>query len=276
MKAAGAALGFLLALAMAVPAVAAEPVRLAAAGSLRAALDEVAAASDAAPGGARVAATYGPSGLLRQRVAGGEPFEVFASANMEHPEAVGRERGRPHVLFARNRLCAIAKPGLDVSPDTLLERMLDPAVKLGTSTPRADPAGDYAFALFARAEAVRLGARAALENKALRLTGGPDRERPPPGRNPYAWQFERGAADLFLTYCTNAALARAAEPSLRRVALPEALAVAADYGLVVLSDRPEAARFALFLLSPDGQAILARHGFEAPGLPRAPARNPPG
>ncbi len=172
------------------------------------------------------------------------------------------------VLFARNRLCALARPGLDVSPDTLLERMLDPAVKLGTSTPRADPAGDYAFALFARAEAVRLGARAALENKALRLTGGPDSERPPPGRDPYAWQFERGAADLFLTYCTNAALARAAEPSLRRVALPEALAVAADYGLVVLSDRPEAARFALFLLSPDGQAILARHGFEAPAAPK--------
>ena len=78
---------------------------------------------------------------------------MFASANMEHPEAVGRERGRPTVLFARNRLCAIARPGLDASPDTLLERMLDPAVKLGTSTPGADPAGDYAFAAFARAMA---------------------------------------------------------------------------------------------------------------------------
>ena len=259
-------------LLMASPATvaAAEPVRLAAAGSLRAALDEVRAAFALPPGGAAVDATYGPSGLLRGRIGAGEAFEVFASANLEHPVAVGRERGRPAVLFARNRLCVIARSGLDLSTEGLLDRMLDPAVKLGTSTPGSDPAGDYAFAAFARAEAVRQGARAALEGKALRLTGGPASERAPPGRDPYAWQFERGAADLFLTYCTNTALARAADPSLREVPLPEALAVAADYGLVVLSDRPEAARFALFVLSPDGQAILARHGFAAPTLPRPP------
>lgn len=267
-----AALALAVALLVAVPAAAAvEPVRLAAAGSLRAALTEVAAAFAAAPGGVPVAETYGPSGLLRQRISAGEPFEVFASANMEHPEAVGRERGRPHVLFARNRLCAVVRPGLDVSPDTLLERMLDPAVRLGTSTPRADPAGDYAFALFARAEAVRPGARAALEAKALALSGGPDSPRPPAGRDPYAWQFERGAADLFLTYCTNVALARAAAPALRQVDVPEALAVAADYGLVVLSDRPEAARFALFVLSPAGQQILADRGFAPVALPAGAA-----
>lgn len=262
------------ALLMAAPAAgpsatAAEPVRLAAAGSLRAALAEVATAFAASPGGAQVAQTYAPSGLLRQRIGGGEPFEVFASANMEHPEAVGRERGRTTVLFARNRLCAIARPGLEATPETLLDRMLDPKLRLGASTPRADPAGDYAFALFARAEAVRPGARAALEGKALTLTGGPDSARPPEGRDLYAWQFERDAVDLFLTYCTNAVLARAADPALRQVAVPEALAVAADYGVVLLSDRPEAVRFVLFLLSPAGQAILARHGFDAPGQPLA-------
>ena len=104
------------ALIFAMPA-AAEPVRLAAAGSLRAALAEVAQAFERAPGGGAVTQTYAPSGLLRQRIAGGEPFEVFASANMEHPEAVGRERNRPTVLFARNALCAIARAGLDVTPD---------------------------------------------------------------------------------------------------------------------------------------------------------------
>ena len=246
---------------------AAEPVRLAAAGSLRAALAEVAQAFERAPGGGPVAQSYAPSGLLRQRIAGGEAFDVFASANMTHPEALGRERHRATVLFARNAMCAIARPGLDVTPANLLERMLDPAVKLGTSTPRADPAGDYAFALFARADAVRLGARAALEAKALLLTGGPDSPRPPAGRDLYAWQFERGAADLFLTYCTNAVLARAADASLVSVAVPDALDVRADYGLLLLTDRPHAVQFALFLLSPAGQAILDRHGFVAPGLP---------
>lgn len=252
-------LAALLLMATAVPA-AAEPVRLAAAGSLRAALAEAITAS-----GQVVTATYAPSGLLRQRIAGGEGFEVFAAANMEHPEALARDRGLAVREFARNRLCAIVRPGLDATPETLLARMLDPAVRLGTSTPRADPAGDYAFALFARAEALRPGARAALEAKALTLTGGPDSARPPEGRDVYAWQFERGVVDLFLTYCTNAVLARAADPALRQVAVPDALSVEAKYGLVVLSPRAEAAAFATFLLGPGGQAVLARHGFAPPG-----------
>jgi ABC-type molybdate transport system substrate-binding protein len=54
----------------------------------------VATAFAAAPGGAPVTQSYAPSGLLRQRIAAGEDFEVFASTNMDHPETVGRERGR--------------------------------------------------------------------------------------------------------------------------------------------------------------------------------------
>ncbi|WP_439594656.1 molybdate ABC transporter substrate-binding protein [Falsiroseomonas sp.] len=249
---------------LAMPAMA-EPLRLAAAGSLRAALAEVSAAFETAPGGVAVAQSYAPSGLLRQRIAAGEAFDVFASANMEHPRAV--ERGQPTAAFARNRLCALARPGLEVTPEALLARMLDPALRLGTSTPGADPAGDYAFALFARAEAVQPGARAALEGKARLLTGGPDSARPPEGRDPYAWQFERDAADLFLTYCTNAVLARAADPRLQQVAVPPALEVAAEYGVVVLTPRPEAAGFVRFLLAPPGQEILARHGFAPPASP---------
>ena len=132
-----------------------EPVRLYAAGSLRAALDEVARAFAEA----KVEAVYGASGLLRDRIAKGEPAEVFASANMEHPQALEKAgRGGPVRLFARNRLCALALPGLRVDTDNLLDRMLDPSVKLGTSTPKADPSGDYAWALFGKAEKLRPGA----------------------------------------------------------------------------------------------------------------------
>ncbi len=76
----------------------------------------------------------------------------------------------------------------------------------------------------------------------------------PEGCDPYAWQFERGAADLFLTYCASAVLARAADPALRQVALPETLSVPAEYGKVLLSDRLEAARVVLFQLSPAGRS----------------------
>jgi ABC-type molybdate transport system substrate-binding protein len=259
-------LPLLAALLMAGPAAAQEPLRLLAAGSLRAALTEVAQGFREAGGGA-VTTVFAPSGLLRERIAAGEAVDVFASANMTHPLAVARDRGLPVVLFARNRLCALARPGLAVTTDTLLERMLDPALRLGISTPRADPSGDYAVASFARADALRPGAEAALLHKALRLTGGPDSLPPPEGRNLYAWVIE-SRADLFLTYCTNAMAAAAELPGARMVQLPEALAVGAEYGLVVPGERPGAARLGLFILSPQGQMILARHGFEAPTLPK--------
>jgi ABC-type molybdate transport system substrate-binding protein len=216
-----------------------------------------------AAGGGKVQAKFGPSGLLKDEIAGGAKAEVFASANMEHPQALATaKRSGPVVLFARNRLCALVRPGLVVDPANLLERMLDPAVKLGTSTPKADPSGDYAFELFAKAEALRPGARSVLEGKALRLTGGPSSPQPPAGRNLYAMLVSEGKADIFLTYCTNALQARRESPALRIVDVPAALAVGADYGLTVIKGaKPRAERLAQFILSREGQAILAKYGF---------------
>ena len=76
-------------------------------------------------------------------------------------------------------------------------------------------------------------------------------------------------ADVFLTYCTNAVLAREEVPELQIVSLPEELAVGADYGLIVRKDAPgEAWRLALFILAPDGQGILADYGFTSGALPQ--------
>jgi ABC-type molybdate transport system substrate-binding protein len=242
-----------------------ETVQLHAAGSLRTALTQVAAAFEAAYG-VKVRSKFGPSGTLKDEIAAGAPAHVFASANMEHPRALANAgKGGPVVLFARNRLCALVRPGLAVTSDTLLERMLDPHVKLATSTPKADPSGDYAFAVFAKAESVRAGARAALEAKALQLTGGPESPMPPPGRNLYGLLVAQGAADIFLAYCTGAREAQEQNPRQQIVALPDALAVGADYGLTVTAAAPpEAYRLAMFILSAPGQRILADLGFSAP------------
>ncbi|MFD1381510.1 substrate-binding domain-containing protein [Fodinicurvata halophila] len=104
----------------------------------------------------------------------GEAADVFASANMKHPQAIADERGGEVVAFARNRLCAIAQPDLEVTSDNLLDVMLRADVRVGTSTPKADPSGDYAFALFDKAEALQDGAAEKLKEKSLQLTGGPD------------------------------------------------------------------------------------------------------
>jgi molybdate transport system substrate-binding protein len=251
---------------MASPANAAE-VLLHAAGSLRGALTDVATAFETS-GGERVRQKYGASGTLRDAIAGGEHAEVFASANMEHPRALAKAgKASPVVLFARNRLCALVKPGLAVTPDNLLERMLDTDIKLGTSTPKADPSGDYAFAVFGKAEAIKAGSRGALEHKALQLTGGLSSAQPPDGRSVYGWHIAEGRADIFLAYCTAAAVAVTENPGQQMVALPDALAVGADYGLTVMNEAsPAAYRFAMFVLSAEGQGILAKHGFAAPGL----------
>ena len=82
--------------------------------------------------------------------------------------------------------------------------MLRDDVKIGTSTPKADPSGDYAFEVFAKAEAVKTGSRKILEQKAQQLTGGPSSASGPAGRSVYGWHVAEGRADIFLTYCTGA------------------------------------------------------------------------
>ncbi len=251
------------------PVFATDPVLLHAAGSLRSALTDIATAYEAASGHT-VQAKYGPSGVLKDEIAGGARAEVFASANMAHPQALANARkSGPVVLFARNRLCALVRPGLAVTMATLLDRMLDTGVKLGTSTPRSDPSGDYAWEVFRKADTLRPGAFATLEKKALQLTGGPTSAAPPQGRAVYGWHVAEGRADIFLTYCTNAMEAQQQNSDQQIVALPDALAVGADYGLTVVNAAPTAAyQFAMFILSADGQRLLAKYGFAAPALPQ--------
>jgi molybdate transport system substrate-binding protein len=90
--------------------------------------------------------------------------------------------------------------------------------------------------VFHKADKVKPGAYAVLDSKAPRLTGGPSSPAPPPGRTIYGTLISQGAADIFLTYCTNALAAKKENPTQQIVALPDALAVGADYGLTVMAD----------------------------------------
>jgi molybdenum ABC transporter molybdate-binding protein len=243
-------------------------LRLYAAGSLTAAMTEM-AREFAALGGPAVTTVFGASGLLRERIERGEAADVFASADVGNAQALARVgKADTPVVFARNRLCALAAPGVEVTTETLLDRMLEPGIKLGTSTPNADPSGDYAWQVFEKAETLRPGSFAVLDAKALKLTGGPQSAQAPPGRSIYAVLIAEHRADIFLTYCTNATQATREVPGARMLALPEPLAVGASYAIAAINpDRPPAARFALFVMSVQGQAILARHGFTPVATP---------
>ena len=243
------------------------PVPVFAAGSLRGPLTEAAKAFEASAGGVPVALTFGASGLLLDRIKTGADAQVFASANMAHPQALSAAGSfGPTQVFTRNALCALVRPGLAVDSTNLVATLLRPDVKLGTSTPKADPSGDYAFEMFQRVDnaGAPAGSGAALAAKALQLTGGPTSPPPPADRNVYGVLVASGQADVFITYCTNAVVARREQPQLQVVDIVTAINVAADYGLAVRKDAsPAAQAFAAYLLSPAGQAILRKAGFGA-------------
>ena len=247
-----------------------EPLRIFAAGSLTGAFTDMIAAFNAPTDGV-APPVFGPSGVLRQRIEAGETADIFASADMASPRKLAAERGLAVTVFTRNSLCVQGRQRLDLTPASVLDRMLDPKLVLATSTPKADPGGDYAWAAFARADQARPGARTILEAKGKPLVGGPGMTPVLPGHSAVAGLFLTGAADLFLGYCSNVDGLIAEVPGLVSVRLPPPLAPEGDerpaYGMVVLGKSDLARRFAAFVLSAPGQAILARYGFDpiAPG-----------
>jgi len=236
-----------------------------AAGSLRSALNVIANDYQARTG-QKVNLTFGPSGLLRERIEHGEPAQLFASADTEHPQRLTQRGGwQMPVTFVRNGLCALTSERVDATPATLLDTLLSPQVRVGASTPKSDPSGDYTWVLFRNADAVRAGAYATLDAKTLKLAGAADSPKPPDGISAYGWLMEQGRADVFLTYCTNAVAAQKEVPRLRVVQVPPALQVAADYGMTVRSDASSAATaFAQALLAAPAQQVFGRFGFAAP------------
>jgi ABC-type molybdate transport system substrate-binding protein len=230
--------------------------------SLCGALSEAAVAFENQTG-VKVVPQWGPSGSLRNEIASGAKAEVFASASMKHPASLVRVgRAEKVTRFARNTMCALVRLGLEVTSETLLKRMLDPTIRLGTSTPKADPSGDYAFEVFRRAGRLQAGANKALAAKALQWTGEPNSPAPLSGKSPYGNLIASGKADIFLVYRTAALVALRENSWQQMITLPGALAVGADYGLTVIEGASDAAgRFAAFILSSKGQGILTKHGF---------------
>ncbi|WP_020177246.1 substrate-binding domain-containing protein [Methyloferula stellata] len=238
----------------------ADPFQLYAAGSLREAMQALVKESGL-PEGSFAKPVFGPAGSLRERLEKGEQADLFASADMAQPEKLKREK--PDVLvvpFARNRMCAIAKSSLGLTPENLVDRWLSSDVRIATSMPGADPGGDYAMAVFDRAEALHPGAAALLKAKALHPFG-PQGIKPLLGHGPAESLFLGDHADALISYCSGTPALLAGVPGLVSIPLPESLEVHPVYGFAVLSRDPAAERFALFVLSDAGQAILQKHGF---------------
>jgi molybdate transport system substrate-binding protein len=235
-------------------------VTLLAAGSLRDAFTEINAAFREQTGIA-VEASFGPSGTLRSEIEGGAKVDVFASAAVEQTRALADKKLLDgSTTFAYNDLCIVSRPALGLDDTNWLDTLLKPAVRLATSTPGADPMGDYTWDFFRKADRLRPGALRQLDEKALKLSGA---SAPAPGRKlPYVTAFEDGKADVYVMYCTNAASTKKSVPPLDVVRLPDAVNVRSAYGIGAAPASPHGRAFVAFVLGPAGKAILRRYGFD--------------
>jgi molybdenum ABC transporter molybdate-binding protein len=246
----------------------AEQLHVLAAGSLREVMAEIGNQYRKSTG-IEIIAAFGPSGLLRGRIEDGEHADLFASADVGHPlKLFEKGLGTRVVMFTRNKLCGFAAPQVGLTTANFVDRLLDPAVRLGTSTPQADPAGDYTWAMFHKIDASRSGSYVILDKKAQQIVGGPTNNAPVGGRDPVVAALATGHIDLFIGYCSGAKRLLAQMPTLQVAGVPGAIATGAEYGLAVLKDAaPKTSDFALYMLSPSGQQIFADHGFAPVALP---------
>jgi molybdate transport system substrate-binding protein len=212
---------------------------------------------------------WGPSGALRERLLKGEAFDVFASAALPHAQAL-TEAGvsGPSVLFARNALCIVTSADRKLDTANLAETLLQPDIKIGTSTPVSDPAGDYTWEMFHKIDAMRPGSFDTLSKKAQQLFGGPAAAPSAGARSPLLVALDDRKIDLFVYYCSGAQQIVRDSASYKSIALPPELVVGPEYGLTVSRKAGAGASdFAMYLLSPQGQASLKSFGFIPVALP---------
>ena len=212
--------------------------------------------------------SVGPAGLMLDKIEGGDPVDVFVSANMAHPERLTAEhKSGATVVFARNRICVSGRPSLRLTQANLLAKLLDPTVRIGTSTPKADPGGDYAMALFDKADAVRPEASQTLKAKALQVIGGTVESSAAKDRQPAnaLAGLDRYKVDVMIGYCSRHGLEL--DTSVTQVELPRELTIPVDYGMTAVTSsadparREAAAQLALYLMSPKAQAMMVPYGF---------------
>jgi molybdate transport system substrate-binding protein len=231
----------------------ASPLQVFAAASLTDVFKDVGAGFEAAHPGRRVAFNFAGTQVLRTQVEQGAEVDVFASADLDHAEALKRSGLVPTFEpFARNGLVVVtpaARPRV-----TTLADLARPGVRLVLASPTV-PAGRYSAEVLSRLQAsgaygedfaARVEANVASRETNVRLVLS---------------KVALGEADAGIVYETDA---RAARGKVKAIALPAPAQVIATYtvGVGAAARDPVTARaFVDFLRGPEGQAILTRHGF---------------
>jgi len=237
-----------------------EPLTVFAAASLADVFAQVDAGFVEANPGAATVFNFAASDQLAQQILAGAPADVFASANSTQMQVVvdGSMADEAQTrVFARNRL-VIAVPPDNPAGIAGLADLANPGVRLVLAAAEV-PAGRYALEILDRAsadpaygpgfpEAVLANVRSYEENVRAVLA-----------------KVVLAEADAGIVYLTDA---RSSGDDVVAIEIPPDFNVVAEYFIAPLSGavHPDRARaFLDYLLSSEGQSILAGAGFEPVG-----------
>lgn len=240
----------LLGMLAALPAWSAD-LTVSAASSLTESFRELGAAYEKAHPGTRVDFNFAASGVLLQQIARGAPVDVFASAD----EATLQQAAEQDLLasgsrriFAVNALWVVVPPQAKETPRSLQDLAGAGVQRIALGNPDSVPVGRYAKAALERA-----GLWPQLQAKLINTQNV---------RQSLDY-VARGEVDAGFVYATDA---QAMPDRVRRAfAVPVQGRIAYPLAVLKASTQPlQAQRFADFVMSAQGQAILARHGFGKP------------
>ena len=185
---------------------------------------------------------FGSSGLLREQVINGAPFDVYVSANLAFVDeviAAGAGLGESQRAFAVGRLALIAAPGIALPSDLAT---IDDFSRLVIANPAHAPYG-----VAAREALTRLDLLGTIGRRLIFADNVADAVR----------IVDAGEADFGI-------VALSLVISREHRELPTSLHEPIRQSLVVTTrgaNNPAAARFVQFLQSSDGTSILRRFGF---------------
>jgi len=216
-----------------------------AAASLTDAFEEVATAFEAAHPGTSVAFNFAGSSSLREQILAGAPADVFASANTSNmDQVVEGDAAADPATFVENQL-QIAVPAGNPAGIAGLSDFADGDLLLGLCAEEV-PCGQFGREALANA-----GVTPAID------TNEPDVRS-------LLTKVEAGELDAGIVYVTDV---RSAGDAVEGIDIPAEEIVIATYPIAALTDaanREVADAFVAFVLSGEGQEILASYGFGAP------------
>ncbi len=239
------------------PAAGVKTITVLAAASLSESFGELGRLFESRNPGVKVAFSFAGSQQLAQQLAQGADADVFASASPRYMSAAvdaGRVKQADSQTFVQNRLVVIY-PRDNPGGIQALKDLAKPGLKLDLAD-KSVPAGQYALDFL---------------DKAVKDPGFDPTFKDSVLKNVVSYEDNVKAvltkvaldeADAGIVYVTD--ITADAAPKLGRLDIPDALNTIATYPIapIASSKNPGLAKaFVALVLSPDGQAILAKYGF---------------